>query len=143
MRAGLAVGVILVLLGLATLYLLRAPLLGLIIFVFEFLGIIIGFLLLVAGLALIIGTGWMRRGPIGQIRVLQVRRWYDNIARGFSGHLRILPEEAGYFLNEKNLTNQELPQKSPNDLFNLLMDTVSGMEKEGHARVTSSASSSR
>lgn len=64
MRTALAVGVILVLLGLATLYLLRGPLFRLIVFVFEFVGIIIGFLLLLAGLALIFGTSWMRRNPV-------------------------------------------------------------------------------
>ncbi len=56
-RTGQAVGVVLVLLGLATLYLLRDPLLGLIVFVFEFIGIVIGFVLLLAGLALVFGRG--------------------------------------------------------------------------------------
>ena len=62
MRTAQAVGVALVLLGLATLYLLRDPLLGLIVFVFEFIGIVIGFILLLAGLALIFGRGiWASR----------------------------------------------------------------------------------
>ena len=47
----------LVLLGLVTLYLLRDPLFRLIVFVFEFIGIVIGFILLFAGLALIFGRG--------------------------------------------------------------------------------------
>ena len=59
-RTGQAVGVVLVLLGLATLYLLRDPLFGLIVFVFEFIGIVIGFILLFAGLALIFGRGMWR-----------------------------------------------------------------------------------
>ena len=45
----------LVLLGFVTLYLLRDPLFRLIVFVFEFIGIVIGFILLLAGLALIFG----------------------------------------------------------------------------------------
>ena len=57
MRTAQAVGVVLVLLGVATLYLLRVPLLGLIVFVLEFIGIVIGFILLLAGLALIFGRG--------------------------------------------------------------------------------------
>ena len=60
MRTGQGVGVVLVLLGLATLYLLRDPLFGLIVFVFEFIGIVIGFVLLLAGLALIFGGGMWR-----------------------------------------------------------------------------------
>jgi len=62
------VGVVLVLLGLGALYLLRAPLVGLIVFVFEFIGIVIGFLLLLVGIALIIGAGWGRRGPVRRSR---------------------------------------------------------------------------
>ena len=55
-------GVVLVLLGLVTLYLLRDPLFRLIVFVFEFIGIVIGFILLLAGLALIFGRGiWASR----------------------------------------------------------------------------------
>jgi len=56
------VGVVLVLLGFVTLYLLRDPLFRLIVFVFEFIGIVIGFILLLAGLALIFGRGiWASR----------------------------------------------------------------------------------
>ena len=55
-------GVVLVLLGFVTLYLLRDPLFRLIVFVFEFIGIVIGFILLLAGLALIFGRGiWASR----------------------------------------------------------------------------------
>ena len=62
MRTGQAVGVVLVLLGFVTLYLLRDPLFRLIVFVFEFIGIVIGFILLLAGLALIFGRGiWEAR----------------------------------------------------------------------------------
>ena len=62
MRTGQAVGAVLVLLGLATLYLLRDLLFGLIVFVFEFFGIVIGFIFLFAGLALIFGRGmWVAR----------------------------------------------------------------------------------
>ena len=57
MRTGQAVGVVLVLLGFVTLYLLRDPLFRLIVFVFEFIGIVIGFILLLAGLVLIFGRG--------------------------------------------------------------------------------------
>ena len=62
MRTAQAAGVVLVLLGLATLYLLREPLFGLIVLVFEFIGIVIGFILVLAGLALIFARGiWASR----------------------------------------------------------------------------------
>ena len=62
MQTGQAVGIVLVLLGLATLYLLRDPLFGLMVFVFEFIGIVLGFVLLLAGLALTFGRGfWVAR----------------------------------------------------------------------------------
>ena len=61
-RTGQAVGVVLVLLGLATLYLLRDSLVALIAFIFEFILIAIGFILVFAGLALIFGRGmWASR----------------------------------------------------------------------------------
>jgi len=61
-QTGQAVGIVLVLLGLATLYLLRDPLFGLMVFVFEFIGIVLGFVLLLAGLALTFGRGfWVAR----------------------------------------------------------------------------------
>ena len=63
----------------------------------------------------------------------QVRRWYDNIARGSRVTCEVYLRKLGWFLNEKGMTNQELLQKSPDDLFNLLLDLVSEMEKKGHA----------
>jgi len=61
-RTGQAVGVVLVLLGLATLYLLRDSLVALIAFIFEFILIAIGFILVFAGLALIFGRSmWASR----------------------------------------------------------------------------------
>jgi len=61
-QTGQAVGIVLVLLGLATLYLLRDPVYGLLVFVYEFIGIVLGFVLLLAGLALTFGRGfWVAR----------------------------------------------------------------------------------
>jgi len=61
-RPGQAVGLVLVLLGITTLYLLRDALFELIVLAFQFFGIVIGFVLLFAGLALIFGRGmWASR----------------------------------------------------------------------------------
>ncbi|MDA4115816.1 MAG: site-specific integrase [Thaumarchaeota archaeon] len=63
----------------------------------------------------------------------QVKRWYDNVSRGSLVTCEVYLRKLGWFLREKNLTHQELLQKSPNELFELLLDTVSAMEREGHA----------
>jgi hypothetical protein len=59
-------------------------------------------------------------------------RWYD-ISRGSLVTCEVHLRKLGWFLSEKNLTHQDLLKKSPNDLFDLLLDTVSAMEREGHA----------
>ncbi len=63
----------------------------------------------------------------------QIRRWYDNMGRGSKVTCEVYLRKLGWFLNEKNLTQQELLRRSPDDLFTLLLDTVSAMEREGHA----------
>jgi uncharacterized membrane protein YccC len=57
-----AVGVILLLLGLLILFVLRGPLYAFIVVVLNLIGILAGILLVVAGVALILGGGWARRG---------------------------------------------------------------------------------
>ncbi len=54
-------GAILLILGLVILFLLREVLIRLIIFVFEFIGVMIGFLLLFVGLGILLGGRWIRR----------------------------------------------------------------------------------
>jgi hypothetical protein len=69
----------------------------------------------------------------------QVKRWYDNVSRGSLVTCEVYLRKLGWFLREKNLTHQELLQKTPNELFELLLDTVSAMEKEGTREATWSA----
>jgi hypothetical protein len=63
----------------------------------------------------------------------QVKRWYDNVSRSSLVACEVYLRKLGWFLREKNLTHQELLQKSPNELFELLLDTVSATEREGLA----------
>lgn len=54
-------GTILLILGLVILFLLREVLISLIIFVFEFIGVMIGFILVFVGLGVLLGRRWIRR----------------------------------------------------------------------------------
>jgi predicted tellurium resistance membrane protein TerC len=56
-----AVGVILLLLGLLILFVFRGPLYAFIVVVLNLIGILAGILLVVVGVALILGGGWARR----------------------------------------------------------------------------------
>ncbi len=58
------VGVLLTIIGLALLYILRGPLFHFIVILLEILGIVIGFLLILGGIALFfVGSRWVRRRP--------------------------------------------------------------------------------
>lgn len=54
-------GTILLILGLVILFLLREVLISLILFVFEFIGVMIGFILVFVGLGVLLGRRWIRR----------------------------------------------------------------------------------
>jgi len=60
MRSFALVGAVLVVLGFATLFLLRNALIRPIIFLLEFLGIFLGFLLIVVGIGMIFAGKWIR-----------------------------------------------------------------------------------
>ena len=55
-------GASLVILGALILYLLRGELLAMALLVVEFLGILVAVLLIVAGVAMVVGRGWIGRG---------------------------------------------------------------------------------
>lgn len=61
MRSLQVVGALLIVVGLVMLYLLRGPLVALVLFVIEFLAIVIALILVVVGIALLVGGHWMRR----------------------------------------------------------------------------------
>ena len=60
MRSFALVGAVLIVLGFAILFLLRNALIRPIIFLLEFLGIFLGFLLIVVGIGMIFAGKWIR-----------------------------------------------------------------------------------
>jgi hypothetical protein len=64
-RKNLLLGILFILAGLAILFLLREQLIKLVILVFDFLGIILGIVLILVGIGLLSGSLWMGS-----------RRWY-------------------------------------------------------------------
>ena len=61
MRGLQVVGVLLIVAGIIMLYLLRGPLVSLILLVLEFLAIVIALILVIVGVALLLGGCWARR----------------------------------------------------------------------------------
>lgn len=61
MRSAELSGMVMIVLGLAILFLLRDVMIRLIILFIEFLGVIIGFFLVVVGVGLLLGGRWIRR----------------------------------------------------------------------------------
>ena len=75
MRTSLIMGAALLLVGIAILYLLKGPLIRFIILVLELLGVFVGFLFLLAGIALIVkGFVWRARGWASQPTRLSLDR---------------------------------------------------------------------
>jgi integrase len=58
-----------------------------------------------------------------------IRRWYDNMARGSQVTTDVYLRRLGNFCQKNETTPQELLSLSEEDLHNLLLDTVTMMEK--------------
>ncbi len=63
----------------------------------------------------------------------QITRWYDNVARGSRITADVYLRRFGSVLEEKNLSPQDILKLGQGDLFNLLLDLISKMEKDGYA----------
>lgn len=63
----------------------------------------------------------------------QITRCYDNVARGSRITADVYLRRFGSVLEEKNLSPQDILKIGQGDLFNLLLDPLSQMEKDGHA----------
>ncbi len=62
-----------------------------------------------------------------------VRRWYDNVARGSEVTADVYLRRIGNFCNDLKLTPKTLLKMKENELYDVILDTISRMEQEGHA----------
>jgi len=62
-----------------------------------------------------------------------VRRWYNNVARGSEVTADVYLRRLGNFCHDLKLTPQRLLKLNENQLYNTLLDTVSKAEQEGKA----------
>jgi hypothetical protein len=63
----------------------------------------------------------------------QVNRWYENVARGSRITADVYLRRFGDVLEEKKLSPNEILKIGQGDLFNLPLDLISKMEKDGYA----------
>lgn len=64
---------------------------------------------------------------------VDVRRWYDNVARGSPATADVYLRRLGSFCKGFNTGPKALISLSEDDLYNLMLDYVSIMEKDGYA----------
>ena len=62
-----------------------------------------------------------------------VRRWYDNVARGSPATADVYLRRLGSFCQQFNKTPKALASLSDSNLYNLMLDYVSTMEKDDYA----------
>lgn len=61
-----------------------------------------------------------------------VRRWYDNLARGSQGTADVYLRRVGSFCENLHTTPKKLLELNEGDLYNLLLDHVSSMQKKDY-----------
>ncbi len=62
-----------------------------------------------------------------------LRRWYENVARGSTVTADVYLRRLGGFCEIQKLLPKDILSKSDREISNLLMDFVSWSEKQGHA----------
>jgi len=67
------------------------------------------------------------------LREVDVRRWHDNVARGSTATADVYLRRLGSFSKHFNKTPKALASLSTGNLYNLMLDYVSIMEKSGYA----------
>jgi hypothetical protein len=60
-----------------------------------------------------------------------IRRWYDNVARGSVVTADVYLRRLGHFCHDLKLTPEKLLEMSESQLYDLFLDTVSKLEREG------------
>ncbi len=61
-----------------------------------------------------------------------VKRWYDNVARGSTSTADVYLRRVGSFCKKLNISPKSLAMLSDLEIYNLLLDYVSSMEKSGY-----------
>jgi hypothetical protein len=64
---------------------------------------------------------------------VSVKRWYDNVARGSKVTADVYLRRLGNFCHSLNVIPNELLSFGESEIYNMLLDTVSKMEKKGYA----------
>jgi len=64
---------------------------------------------------------------------VSVKRWYDNVARGSRVTADVYLRRLGNFCNSLKITPNKLLSLKESEIYNILLDTVSKMEKKDHA----------
>lgn len=72
-----------------------------------------------------------RKGYAPLLKDADVRRWYDNVARGSSVTADVYLRRMGSFCLHFKIAPKDLLSLSENQLHNLMLDYVSFMEKSG------------
>lgn len=62
-----------------------------------------------------------------------LKRWYDNTARGSRVTADVYLRRLGNFCNQHKITPRKLVEMHSKERYNLLLDSVSSMEQKGHA----------
>jgi len=62
---------------------------------------------------------------------LDVKRWYDNVARGSLATAAVWLRRMGFIHKNFQRTPQDLAKMSSKDAANFMLDVVSNMEKSG------------
>jgi integrase len=62
-----------------------------------------------------------------------IKRWYDNVARGSLVTADVYLRRLGHLCNDLKMTPQNLIEMNENQLYDFLLDIVSRMEKDGRS----------
>lgn len=62
-----------------------------------------------------------------------LKRWYDNVSRGSQVTADVYLRRLGHLCNDLKTTPQELAKMKEEQLYDLFLDIVSEMEKEGRS----------
>jgi len=74
-----------------------------------------------------------RKGYASLLKDADVRRWYDNVARGSSVTADVYLRRVGSFCMHFERAPKDLASQSESELYNIMLDYVSFMEKSGKA----------